>query len=60
MPFGNQASALQKTAAGMKRALHNNDAMILAGTKNNNAAVITNDKKFSNFMKAIGHPTWGF
>ena len=55
-----QAAALQQTAASMGRSLGQNDAMILAGAANNNAAVITADKKFSNFMKAIGFPTMKF
>lgn len=52
-----QTAALQATAMGMKRSLKSNDAMILAGAMNNGAAVISNDAKFVNLMKAIGWPT---
>ncbi|MCW3465823.1 DUF6443 domain-containing protein [Chitinophaga nivalis] len=55
-----QAAGLQQKAASLGRALGNNDAMILSGAMNNKAAVLTVDKKFTNFMKAIGYPTRGF
>jgi len=55
-----QSAALQQTASSMGRSLGKNDAMILAGAMNNNAAVMTADKKFTNFMKAIGFPTRNF
>jgi RHS repeat-associated protein len=55
-----QAAALQKTASGMGRSLGNKDAMILAGAKNNGAAIITADRKFANFMNAIGFPNRNF
>ena len=55
-----QAAALQQTASGMGRSLGKNDAIILAGAINNNAAIITADRKFTNFIKAISFPTRNF
>jgi RHS repeat-associated protein len=55
-----QAAALQQTASAMGRSLKPNDAMILAGAINNKAAVMTADRKFSNFIKAIGFSARSF
>ncbi|SDF54705.1 type II toxin-antitoxin system VapC family toxin [Chitinophaga filiformis] len=55
-----KAAALQQQAVSLGRSLHKNDAMILAGAMNNKATVLTADKRFANFMKAIGFPTKNF
>lgn len=55
-----QVAALRAEAAAMKRSLQEYDARILANAMNNNAAVITNDKTFGNFMRAIGWLTWKY
>lgn len=55
-----QVEALQKQAQSMGRAVGKNDASIIAGAANNNATVITNDKKMTKFMNAINQPVKGY
>ena len=51
-----QISQLQNTAKSLGRSLKSIDASIAGGAINNNATLITNDRKLSNFLKAINQP----
>ncbi|WP_305068369.1 RHS repeat domain-containing protein, partial [Longitalea luteola] len=52
----NQVQWLQAKAASLGRKLHTNDASIVGGAINNNASVLTNDKRLINFLQAFGVP----
>jgi hypothetical protein len=55
-----QVKSLQDKAIQMGRKVGKGDASIIAGAKNNNATVISNDKRMTNFMNALGFPVKGF
>ena len=55
-----QVEALQAQAISMGRKVGRNDASIIAGAKNNNATVVTNDKRMTKFMNSISQPVKGF
>lgn len=48
------AAGLRARAVGMGRALHLGDSRIGAGAVREGASMITNDKRFANFLRAIG------
>lgn len=52
-----QVTSLTKTSVSMKRGLGFTDGMILSGSMNDNARVITGDKRFVNFMQQMGWPS---
>lgn len=51
-----QVQGLQASAASLGRKLGTNDASIVGGAINNNASVLTNDKRLINFLQAFGVP----
>jgi predicted nucleic acid-binding protein len=53
-------SALQQQAAGLGRVLHTADGRIAAGAMREGVPLVTNDRKFGNFLRAIGYPTERF
>ena len=55
-----QVRTLQESAERIGRKLGANDASIIGGAVNNNATIITNDKRMSNFMRALGLPVKGY
>lgn len=55
-----QVKSLQNQANGTRRTVGKNNASITAGAANNSATVILNDKRMTNFMRAIGQPVKGF
>jgi RHS repeat-associated protein len=54
------AGALQQQARGMGRVLHINDARIAASAMREGLPVVTNDRRFANFLRAINYPVEGF
>ncbi|CAM1343253.1 RHS repeat-associated core domain-containing protein (fragment) [Tenacibaculum amylolyticum] len=55
-----QVNALQKQAGDMGRSLKKPDAKVAADAINNNATLITKDKKLKKFMDASGNPAKDF
>ena len=56
----NQVQALQAQAKSLGRNLKTPDAKVAADAINNNATLITRDKKLGKFMNAAGHKAIGF
>jgi predicted nucleic acid-binding protein len=54
------AAGLRHQAAGLGRALHLGDSRVAAGAMREGIPLITNDRKFGNFLRAIGYPVEGF
>ena len=55
-----QVEGLQNQAFSMDRNLKNADARVASDAINNNATLITRDKKLRNFMNESGHSSKGF
>jgi hypothetical protein len=54
------AAALRAQAAGLGRALQLGDSRVAAGVMREGVPLITQDKKFGNFLRAIGYAVEGF
>ncbi|MBK8013952.1 MAG: VCBS repeat-containing protein [Deltaproteobacteria bacterium] len=54
------AAGLRQQAAGLGRALQLGDSRVAAGAMREGMPLITNDRKFGNFLRAIGYPVEGF
>jgi RHS repeat-associated protein len=54
------AAGLRQQAAGLGRVLHLGDSRVAAGAMREGIPLITNDRKFGNFLRAIGYPVEGF
>jgi hypothetical protein len=52
-----QVAQLQAHAASIGRVLHEEDARVLSSAMQENLALMTNDDRLGNFMKAIGYPS---
>lgn len=53
-------SALQTQAAGLGRVLHTADGRVAAGAMREGVPLVTNDRSFGNFLRAIGYSTERF
>lgn len=54
------SAGLRQQAAGLGRALHLGDSRVAAGAMREGIPLITNDRKFGNFLRAIGYRVEGF
>ena len=54
------ATGLRQQAAGLGRVLRLGDSRVAAGAMREGIPLVTNDRKFGNFLRAIGYSVEGF